>query len=152
MKHSNRLAVYIVEFDRLAVLTQWGDNALRHQFYEGLPRCIKDNMVHHNYPNTLLGVKIVARRIDACYWKRETEKQREREREKASGSSSGAQAGTSGATSATSSQKSTGNAKPSGNSKPATGSPAAKATPKPYADKLDSSGKLKQEERDRRTR
>jgi hypothetical protein len=36
MKHGDRIATYVIEFDQLALLTQWGDPALRHQFYEGL--------------------------------------------------------------------------------------------------------------------
>ncbi|KAJ7695213.1 hypothetical protein B0H17DRAFT_1198903 [Mycena rosella] len=63
-KGSDRLATYIVEFNHLAPLTRWGKNALRHQFYEGLPRWIKDKMVHQNYTNSRLGIKQVMCRID----------------------------------------------------------------------------------------
>jgi hypothetical protein len=95
MKNGDRIAVYIIAFDRLAILTQWGDNALQHQFYDGLPRRIKDDMIHHTYANTLFGVKTVARLIDNRYWKRETEKQREREKDRGSGGNSGGASGSS---------------------------------------------------------
>jgi hypothetical protein len=67
MKHGDRIATYVIEFDQLALLTQWGDSALWHQFYEGLPRQIKDDMVHHAYVNSLGGEKSVAWLIDARY-------------------------------------------------------------------------------------
>jgi Ty3 transposon capsid-like protein len=179
MKTGNHITSYIIAFDQLAVLTGWGDSAHRHQFYEGLPRRIKDEMVHHNYENTLIGVKQVARRIDARYHKREAERQREREREKSSGSGpgpSGSGSGTGGQQGGNKGPKSKGSSsspgnrqsssssapapKGSGNSKSSGASSSAAAsgkgssgkTPKPYADKLDSSGKIKQEERDRRAR
>ncbi|KAF7328942.1 Retrotransposon nucleocapsid protein [Mycena venus] len=53
MKSSDRITTYIVAFDHLAAITGWGDRALRHQFYEGLPNRIKDELVHHTYVNNL---------------------------------------------------------------------------------------------------
>jgi hypothetical protein len=37
MKHGNWIATYIIEFDQLMLLTQWGNSALQHQFYESPP-------------------------------------------------------------------------------------------------------------------
>jgi hypothetical protein len=162
MKTGDRIATYIIAFDQLALLTDFGDSALRHQFYEGLPRRIKDDMIHHSYVNNLTGVKNVARLIDARYWKRETEKERERDRERSSGGGGsgtggsgsntssgrpGQQQGKKGKTSSgqqSSGQQSTGQ-QSSGNS-----SSQPEKKKKPYADKLDPRGKIKQEERDRR--
>ena len=173
MKSGDRITTYIIEFDFLSVLTRWSDNALRYQFYEGLPRRIKDDMVHHNYANTLDGVKLVARIIDGRYWKREAEKLRERERDKPSGSGGGnATGGQSGnpkpsnrnsgkgskssnapapSSTAATAGNSGNNAGRSGNqgkgkAKSSDATPAARA----YADKLDASGKIKQDERERR--
>jgi hypothetical protein len=181
MKTGDRIATYIIAFDQLALLTDFGDSALRHQFYEGLPRRIKDDMVHHSYVNSLIGVKNVARLIDARYWKRESEKERERERDRSSGSGTGSggsgsnpSAGRSGNSSGSGQQQqqrgkkgksSSGNNNSSGNNSSGNTSSANQSSgqsssantssqtekkKKPYADKLDSRGKIKQDERDRR--
>ena len=179
MKTGDRIATYIIAFDQLALLTDFGDSALRHQFYEGLPRRIKDDMIHHSYVNNLLGVKNVARLIDARYWKRETEKERERERERPSGSggsgsnpSSGRTNNPSGSGNQQQQQRGKKGKSPSGNNasgnhssgqqssgqqpsgqRPSGNSPGQPPKKKkPYADKLDSRGKIVQEERDRRKR
>ena len=175
MKTGDRIATYIIAFDQLALLTDFGDSALRHQFYEGLPRRIKDDMIHHRYVNNLNGVKNVARLIDARYWKREAEKERERERDRSSGgggggsgsggsgsnpsgrtgNSSGQQQGgkkgksPSGSNSNSSGQQSSGN-QPSGQQTPAATPGTSTKKKKPYADKLDTRGKIKPEERERR--
>jgi hypothetical protein len=98
MKHGDQIATYVIKFDQLALLTQWGDPALWHQFYVGLPRRIKDDMVHHTYVNSLAGVKSVAWLIDAWYWKCEGEKEREKNRDRGSrdGGNSGNTAGNTG--------------------------------------------------------
>lgn len=175
MKHSDRIALYITPFNRLATQTQWGMQALRHQFYEGLPSRIKDAMVNMDYPNTLLGVRLAAQKVDQRYWKRESEKKRAREREAASGggghghsattpSASSNQKGggkksshqhnnKSGSSSGSGSGSSSSSGKPQGNSatSASSGSSASTSgTPKPYADKLDSSGHIKEAERERR--
>jgi hypothetical protein len=175
MKHGDQITTYVIEFDQLALLTQWGDSALWHQFYEGLPRRIKDDMVHHAYVNTLNGVKSVARLIDARYWKHEGEKERERDRDRGSGAggNSGNTTGNTGRSGNPSGgqksgrKKGTSNKNPSlapasgskglgkqaGNSGAGSAGKAADTTKpkhKPYANKLNSSGKLKLEERERR--
>jgi hypothetical protein len=174
MKHGDRIATYIIEFNQLALLTQWGNSALWHQFYEGLPRQIKDDMVYHTYVNTLTGVKSVAQLINAQYWKREGKKECERDRERGSGASgtSGNMAGNIGRTGNPSGGQKGGRKKGASNKNPspapasgskgtskqagnsgagATGKAADASKPKrkPYADKLDSHGKLKPEERER---
>jgi hypothetical protein len=90
MKHGDRIATYVIEFNQLALLTQWGHPTLWHQFYEGLPCQIKDHMVHHAYVNSLAGVKSVAWLIDTWYWKREGKKERERDRNRGSRGGAGA--------------------------------------------------------------
>src|ERR1700733_11209985 len=44
MKSTQRIAKYLVEFNRLASITKWDNRALRHQFYRGLPARIKDEV------------------------------------------------------------------------------------------------------------
>ena len=37
MRDNQRITKYLVEFNRLAARVQWGNAALQHQFYNGLP-------------------------------------------------------------------------------------------------------------------
>src|SRR3984957_10308402 len=78
MKSSQRITKYIVEFNRLATITGWDSRALRHQFYHGLPSCIKDKLARIGKPATLPTLKALDQLIDGWYWEREEETQRER--------------------------------------------------------------------------
>src|ERR1700722_2176710 len=78
MKSSQRIAKYIVEFNRLATITGWDGRALRHQFYCGLPSRIKDKLARIGKPATLPALKALAQSIDGRYWEREEETRRER--------------------------------------------------------------------------
>jgi hypothetical protein len=131
-------------------------------------------MVHHAYVNSLAGVKSVARLIDTRYWKREGEKEREKDRDRGSraGGNSGNTTGITGRSGnppggqkvggkkGPSKQNPSpapaaglkGSGKQAGNSGPAATNKAVDASKpkhKPYADKLDSNGKLKPEEHER---
>ena len=53
MKPNQHIAKYLVEFNRLATITGWDNRALRHQFYRGLPACIKDEVSQVGKPITL---------------------------------------------------------------------------------------------------
>src|SRR5882724_677211 len=53
MHDSHQAMKYFIKFQQLAACVQWGDAALHHQAYNGLTIHIKDNMVHHEKPNTL---------------------------------------------------------------------------------------------------
>ena len=44
MKPNQCITKYLVEFNCLATITEWHNRALRHQFYHGLPACIKDEV------------------------------------------------------------------------------------------------------------
>ena len=56
MHESHQAMKYFIKFQQLATCIQWGDAALRHQAYNGLAKHIKDDMVHHEKPNTLIGL------------------------------------------------------------------------------------------------
>ncbi|KAG6326010.1 hypothetical protein ID866_13079, partial [Astraeus odoratus] len=59
MKDGSRINKYIVEFNRLTTqVCGYGEGALHHMFYNGLPDCIKDEITHG---------------IDACYWEHKSE-------------------------------------------------------------------------------
>src|ERR1700723_1599419 len=77
MKSSQRIAKYIVKFNRLATITGWDGCALRHQFYRSLPSRIKDELARIGKPATLPVLKALAQSIDSRYWQREEETRRE---------------------------------------------------------------------------
>ena len=68
MHESHQATKYFIKFQQLATCIQWGDAALRHQAYNGLAKRIKDNMVHHDKPNTLAGLRKLIQAINAQYW------------------------------------------------------------------------------------
>ena len=78
MKPNQRIAKYLVEFNRLATITGWDNRALRHQFYRGLPARIKDEVSRVGKPITLPELRALAQSIDGRYWEREEETRRER--------------------------------------------------------------------------
>jgi len=84
MHDSHQATKYFIKFQQLASRVQWGEAALRRQAYNGLAKRIKDDMVHHDKPNTLAGLRKLVQAIDARYWERRNEVSRET---RASGSS-----------------------------------------------------------------
>jgi len=69
--HANR---YMVDFNRIASqIWGYGDGALRHHFYTGLPDRIKDEISCVGKPRTLNGLRILTQEIDARYWERKEE-------------------------------------------------------------------------------
>jgi Retrotransposon gag protein len=78
MRDGQRINKYVVEFQRLASqVREWGDGALRRQFYNGLPARIKDEISRMGKPTTLSEFKTLAQTIDARYWERRGEVTRE---------------------------------------------------------------------------
>jgi hypothetical protein len=55
-------------------LYTWGDDALKYQFYKGLPDRLKDQFALHGKPDELLVMKEKAADFDDRYWAREEEK------------------------------------------------------------------------------
>lgn len=74
MKHSDHLSDYLVKFNLYAGNVAWGDEALKYQFYEGLPDRLKDQFALHGKPDALLVMKDKAQDFDNRYWAREDEK------------------------------------------------------------------------------
>src|SRR5882672_5207478 len=68
MHDSHQATKYFIKFQQLASRVEWGKEALRRQAYNGLAKRIKDDMVHHNKPNTLTGLRRLVKAIDAQYW------------------------------------------------------------------------------------
>jgi len=72
-----RLRSIFIKFQQLATCVPWDEAALRRQAYNGLAKRIKDDMVHHEKPNTLSGLRKLVKAIDARYWERRGEVSRE---------------------------------------------------------------------------
>ena len=68
MHESHQATKYFIKFKQLATHVQWGNAALCRQAYNGLTKCIKDNMVHHAKPTTFTGLRKLVQAIDAQYW------------------------------------------------------------------------------------
>jgi len=73
MHDSHQAMKYFIKFQQLASHVKWGEAALRRQAYNGLAKCIKDDMVHHNKLNTLAGLHRLIQAIDAQYWEHKGE-------------------------------------------------------------------------------
>jgi len=65
MHDSHQAMKYFIKFQQLASHVKWGEPALPRQAYNGLAKHIKDDMVHHNKPNTLAGLHRLIQAIDA---------------------------------------------------------------------------------------
>src|SRR6202041_2197281 len=78
MKPTQLIAKYLVDFTRLSTITGWDSRALRHQFYQGLPDRIKDEIARMGKPDTLSQLRLMAQSIDGRYWEQEEETQQER--------------------------------------------------------------------------
>src|SRR6266481_4409622 len=68
MQENHQATKYFIKFMQLATCVQWGKAALLQQAYNGLMKHIKNDMVHHDKPTTLLGLWKVVQAIDAWYW------------------------------------------------------------------------------------
>ncbi|KAG6327466.1 hypothetical protein ID866_11623 [Astraeus odoratus] len=76
MKENQQINKYVVEFNRLVSQVRgYGDGALCHQFYSGLPDHIKDEICHVGKPHNLDNLHYLAQEIDAHYWERKEEVQ-----------------------------------------------------------------------------
>jgi len=89
MKEGQKINKYVVEFNRLAGQVHgYGDGALRHIFYSGLPDHIKDKISRIGKPRTLDGYRTLTQTIDARYWERKSEVARQTKTSMASTSNS----------------------------------------------------------------
>jgi len=74
MKEGQKINKYVVEFNHLAGQVRgYGDGALCHIFYSGLPDRIKDEISHIGKPRTLDGYRTLTQTINARYWEHKSE-------------------------------------------------------------------------------
>ncbi len=74
MASNTRLAEYLVCFNTLASHVGWGEQALRFQFYDGLPECLKDQLAMLGKPDLLRKLVQVTQCYDNLYWERQEER------------------------------------------------------------------------------
>ena len=145
MKDNQKILKYNVEFNRLAARVRWGDSALRHRYYKGLPDCIKDILAQSSKHDTLIELKSAAQIIDARYW--------ECNREKSQGDSSSHKSDNKAHDKKKSSSQSQQSASSNtSQSKPTASTSATTSAPKKnnILSKLGKDGKLTPQERKRR--
>ncbi len=66
----NKLTIkYVIEFQQIAVLTDWDDDALILQYYWGLNETIKDEIVRMNWSEELQNMINIFININSCQWK-----------------------------------------------------------------------------------
>ena len=68
MRDNQKVAKYIISFQQLSSKVNWGDAALHHQFYNGLPSHIKDEIARVGKPDNLNRLCTLVQSIDARYW------------------------------------------------------------------------------------
>jgi hypothetical protein len=79
MRDNQHISDYLVRFSRLPLCCSWGEPALRYRFYKGLPPRIKDKLSKGKKPRTLQVLKQKVQNIDARYWKQTQEHSREQQ-------------------------------------------------------------------------
>ncbi|KAG6325965.1 hypothetical protein ID866_13125 [Astraeus odoratus] len=69
MKENQCINKYVVKFNWLVSQVRgYGNGALHHQFYSGLPDCIKDEICHVGKPHNLDNLCYLAQKVDMHYW------------------------------------------------------------------------------------
>jgi Retrotransposon gag protein len=74
MRDNQRVSDYLVRFSGLALRCSWREPALRYRFYKGLPPRIKDELSKSEKPRTLQVLKQKVQNIDARYWEQAQER------------------------------------------------------------------------------
>ena len=151
MKDGHRVMRYIVDFNRLASQVQgYGDGALQHYFYTGLPDQIKDKLSRIGKPWTLDGLCALSQEIDVHYWEHKDELAHSSKSQSTSSpkpSNSGGNSSKSGQEKSKSGDT-TSSTSTSGSSKPAN-RPVSGSTWPDLTAKLGKDGKLTADERKR---
>ena len=73
MASNTKLSEYLVRFNTLALWVGWGEQVLCFQFYDGLPKCLKDWLAMLGKPDSLCKLVLVTQWYDNLYWERQEE-------------------------------------------------------------------------------
>lgn len=161
MRENHHISRYTIQFSLLASRTGYNDIALRSQYYKGLPSRLKDKLSESDPAITLLELRDKATRIDTRYWQRKKESEMEAKSSFTPKSNATPSKTDNSQSTSTNNSNRTNNSwsnqkKPdataSAASKDQTPRSASSAPPKAHAKHLDSNGKLKPEEKERRRR
>jgi hypothetical protein len=145
MRDNQRASDYLVRFTSLAVRCPWGEAALRYRLYEGLPSRIKDELSKGDKPQDLQALRSRIQNIDARYWERTQEHSREQRQNPPKQSTSSTSAPSMSA------PKPRGRSENHSDQKPFKPKDSKPSTPRvDLSGKLDSKGKLTQQEQQRR--
>ena len=69
MSDNQRITKYVVEFNcHTSQVCGYGEGALQHHFYNGLPEWLKDEIARIGKPYSLHDMRVLAQQIDARYW------------------------------------------------------------------------------------
>ncbi|KAG6325739.1 hypothetical protein ID866_13350 [Astraeus odoratus] len=159
MKENQCINKYVVEFNQLTSQVRgYGNGALHHQFYSGLPDCIKDEICHIGKPHNLDDLCYLAQEIDARYWECKEEVQHANKSSSTSNfptnkpSSSASNSGKGKPTTSSNTNSSSGNANSSSSNKSKSSnggnkSPNATSSNPNLAGKLGKDSKLTPEEK-----
>ena len=88
MQENHQATKYFIKFTQLSSRVYWGEAALLQQAYNGLAKWIKNEMVHHEKPMTLSGLRKLMQAIDTRYWECKPEIARETPTANSSGNKS----------------------------------------------------------------
>ena len=146
---------YFIKFTQLSSRVYWGEAALLQQAYNGLAKRIKNEMVHHDKPTTLSGLRKLVQAINTHYWECKVEIAHKTPAANSSSNkleknNNNKSSSNKGKGSSQSKQKNNNNSS-SGSNQNKGNSPEPKKTSTPdYASKLGKDGKLTPQERQRR--
>ena len=151
MKEGQKINKYVIEFNHLAgQVCGYGDGALCHIFYSGLPNCIKDEISCVGKPRTLNGFHTLVQTINARYWEHKSEISRQTKNSSApSASNSKSSASSSNSKGKSKEKDNKGKSSNNRNKSPASSSSASKSTTFNAPSHLGKDGKLTEEERQR---
>ena len=154
MQENHQATKYFIKFTQLSSCVYWGEAALLRQAYNGLAKRIKNEMVYHDKPTTLSGLRKLMQAIDARYWECKVEIARETPAATSSSNKSDKNNNKSssdkGKGSSQSKQKNNNNSSSSSNQNKGNSSEPKKMSTPDYASKLRKDGKLTPQERERR--
>lgn len=139
MKDNQRAQRYIIEFAQHAPLTGYNEVALSNAFYNGLPDRLKDRICEVGRPTEFTALRALALNLDDRYWERQSEL----------GSSSKTTTGSPPSNRDTTTKPQS-SSTTSSQSKPASSNKPANDKPKIPGNQVTTSGKLTEEEKQRR--
>ena len=149
MREGQKINMYVVEFNCLAGQVHgYGDGALHHIFYSGLPDCIKDEISCVEKPCTLDGFCTLMQTIDARYWEHKSEILRQTKNSSVpSASNSKSSASSSNSKGKSKEKDNKGKSSDNKNKSSSSSSSASKSTTFDAPSHLRKDGKLTEEER-----